>query len=698
MSELLFQIVPGNGVPDHLGWWGKISPDGRWLLYGNWSVNVVDLRNPNFQVSIAPVAGSRHQNIGWISATEFAILAESTFEWYRVSVTDWVPRLWFAGRPWNMMSVTENHWYGGVPECIVDGQPIQRNGQDCYGGTVAGDYFLTASPGDNWQLALFQNRQLKHLFPAASFGWVNKHGDCSFTPPGPAYISLAEWNGRMEDVTLAPSRYESAPYIVRTKDGEIWLWSFSNNGPDEYVMGRRYGETTPIVLHNFPGLSLNVVEDPDNPNAFIVAGHSNKGWIQVHRVRRDAPRERLKPYVTPFPKPLWCGAFFQFSSRYGTDATYPANFTVVVHEEGHDDAHIRRAMDKMPVVIDTAPETMKIAAERPDRVLALYIGDTGGWQNAEKLAAAAKRDWKNLTGRITPVLWYITPGEPREPGFQLPPSVDILGPQYYFDSPDNVGEQLWRLHGWWIGAIGVSKPWVPIYQAYDRNGDARWTSRMNDLAALTPSFLDQLQVADIRVKVVPPALGLLFFAVNRPGGVKDYPVLREMHETLFAAIPEGNKPWTIPGSTPQPGPTPGTPSAVTITGYASEAIDGEGARAVARIDGSATRIQWLVRRVGDSSWTIAADNPAEDLDHTYRLGVGQWEIGVRIQPSGAQTGARRLVTIHPRPQPVPVPVPTPVPVPEPEPQPTPVPVPPPPPPPPPKRLTWWQRLLKSLGF
>lgn len=674
MSQLVFQTVPGNaGTPDHLGWWGKLSPTGRYLVYGNWSVNICDLWTGAI-VSIAPVAGSRHQNIGWVSDTEVALVAESTSEWYKHSVIDGQTRLWFQGRGWNKMSAADGHWYGGVPECVYDGRAIQRNGQDCYGGVVAGRHFLTASPADNWQQALYTDGEFVRFFPPVSFAWVNKHGDCSFTPPGPALISLHETSGIVEDVTLAPSRYESAPVIVRTRDGEIWLWSFSNNGPDEYVMGRRYGEKEPIVLHNFPGLSLDVVEDSQHPGAFLVVGHSNKGWLQVHRVFRNEARERLKPYAPPFPRPLWCGAFFQYSSRYGDDVTYPSNCTVVVNEPGQGTSHIRRAMDKLPVFIDTAPETMAVAAERPDRVLALYIGDTGGWQNAERLAAEGKERWKRLTGRTLPVLWYITPDEPREVGFQLPPSVDLLGPQFYFDSPDGAGEQLWRMMGSWIDRIGTSKPWIPIFQAYDRNFDPRWTSRMSDLAALTTSFMEQLIAPDLRVKVVPPAVGVLFFAVQRPGGVSAYPVLREVHEAVFRSIPAGPGPSLTGSSTPQT-PTGERPR-VTIEGYASHVRLGERARAVATLSGGpATTLEWLWR-TSATNWTVDARNPASDLDHSYIFSApGEYDIAVRaIGPGGVdQTGARRIVRVESSTPPPPEPVPVP------EPEPTPVPVPPKPP-------------------
>jgi hypothetical protein len=93
--------------------------------------------------------------------------------------------------------------------------------------------------------------------------------------------------------------------------------------------------------------------------------------------------------------------------------------------------------------------------------------------------------------------------------------------------------------------------------------------------------------------------------------------------------------FAIPASFPE----------VTIIDYATSVTEGKPAKAIAKITGEATRIEWLYRALGSSAWLLAVDNPADDPDHSYYLPTGQWEIGARVQPGGHQTGKQRIVTV-----------------------------------------------------
>jgi hypothetical protein len=73
---------------------------------------------------------------------------------------------------------------------------------------------------------------------------------------------------------------------------------------------------------------------------------------------------------------------------------------------------------------------------------------------------------------------------------------------------------------------------------------------MDTLAATLPAYLDAMRAR-------PWVLGLLAFAVNRPGGVRDYPALLAAHRRLFAAVP--GAPTTLPVAVPPIDPPPPDP-------------------------------------------------------------------------------------------------------------------------------------------
>jgi len=136
-----------------------------------------------------------------------------------------------------------------------------------------------------------------------------------------------------------------------------------------------------------------------------------------------------------------------------------------------------------------------------------------------------------------------------------------------------------------------------------------------------------------------------------------------------------NQPPTVTPIPPEP-PVPIARPKVTITDYQPRTGPAPLAcRAVwAKETGSGpvTRVEWLIRPLGTSAWTVAANNVATDATHTYRVGAGSFEIALKgIGPGGtAQTSKQRIIRATaptpepPDPGPVP-PIPPELPVPPP---------------------------------
>ena len=371
----------------------------------------------------------------------------------------------------------------------------------------------------------------------------------------------------------------------------------------------------------------NRVKDPWGSNV----------WESIQRLdirTINQPDSRI-PF---FEKNFSCGTFFCYSDRYGDEPDVPEHCTVVV-----EPGAVARAAARVPIIIAGDDAVLDAAVAVKDRVVALYIGDTAGWQDAEARARELKARWKGKSGRDTPVLWYITPSEPDQPGFRIPPSVDILGPEFYFSDWNNLGEQRATKLAMWIARLGAARPWVPICQAYDRGV---WTAdAMDGLAALMPSFVSQFFAADAPSAQRLQLLGVLFFAAGRPGGMRTYPALKTAYQRIFGAI-------RGPGAWPQPASRGDTViPEVTIATY--EPKDGDAplrVRAVVKLTDPDHRIralEWLYRPIGTQTWITAASNPPDDPDHTYTFaGAGTYEIKLRGVYDGgfAETGRQRLVT------------------------------------------------------
>lgn len=667
--------------PSHTinGWYPAISPDGLKVTYGAGECHVTDFRtDPPRELQLVVPEGRAWHGF-WLSdyvLTFFSEVPNNLWQRYEVRVPDdpngpWVPtrieRLqaaFFSGR--------NGHWGASMPwgTYFYDGEPYAL-AQGGHGIQVAGHYLAQLhTEGFDIQRfhvptnAVMRVRAMGPDFTLNKDGWI---GSGYF---GPAYV--VDPSGRVFDVTATPWRAESTPRVVMA-DGIPWVWNGSLDpaSGDPFAIGRPlldvdYWDVPVKVVPLLATASFDVQYLSDQQE-FMLAGTDAKGRLSIIHTDRQEGFIRLTPRLPPFTRPLAFGTFFSFSNPigsglphpYGSTPDYPQNVTVVVNPEVVGDAAAR-----VPIIVPATEPMLAAIQEKQlqSRVWALYIAseeEGGGALVAEQMAVAAKKAWlrRFQTDTTPPVLWYVTPREAERLDWTIPPSVDLFGPQFYFEdysaNQTRMGELLWRMAGRWMDKLGTSKPWVLICQAFNRS---RAEVDMEALAAMQPAFLTQLLTIDPRIGKLLPAIGLLFFAVNRPGGTKDYPKLAAWHQAMFKSLPVGNLP-SLPVPTSRP------PKATILDYTPSSGKVPLKVRAVAKIEegsGPATEWIWLWRMLGDSKWIASARNSSDDLDHTYVFSAaGLYEIALEaVGPGGtARTQRPRIITAEKESE-IPVPPPS----------------------------------------
>lgn len=668
------------------GWWPRLSPDGLLLAFGNAQSFVADFRtNPPRETLLD---GDRAWGGYWMSERRLTFFKERVGGWdrYEVDVPDspngpWSLRLvdslpdavWHAG---------DGHYAGFVPwkEVYYDGRNYAK-GYGGHGALVAGPFLLQLSQGPPQAFRLhipaLNSYAERKITRGGNGPTLHNQGYIGHGYSGPAYVFDPE--GREYDVTATPWRQESSPQIVMV-NGAPWVWNASEDPNGPFLIGRPllqngYAGKPVKIVRGVPGTALSVVYRP-NRDDFVIAGCNAVGALTVLSEPRGGGFEIIKPVMAPFPKKFWMGTFFSFANPegsglphpYGSTPDYPQNCTVVVNQQV-----IPQAAGWVPIIIPAGDEHLQTVKAHgiADKVLALYIGDTGGWLNAQTLAARSKENWRRIVGtKPPPVFWYITPGAPDGP---LPRDVDILGPQLYFDDyhadEARMQELLWRMVGNWMTVLGTSKPWLPVCQSFDRGQPG--VVNIPALASMQPQFLNQLTANDPRVGKVPPAIGVLFFAVNRPGGTKTYPELADWHKAIFASIPgPPDRPVSeVPPMVAQPKFTivePRFPLDATIPPGGEFRF-----RCVAKLEPGSGEPSWIDWEFSTASkngpWTLAAHNKWPDEDHTFivRTAGTYWIRAKAWNSVGTHiTGLERRVTVavsQPPPDPEPPDPPDPLP-------------------------------------
>jgi hypothetical protein len=281
------------------GWFPKLSPSGEKVVYGFWATTYANLATGETRALLDP-EGGRLNPMGFLDEnTIIAHTEERGGKVYSFKVGEWVARHIADNGAASWSHAQDGHW-----ALIVAGRPaLTRDGQQfpftpLYGQVrLAGNYTVLAH-GATFSTLVFNGTTLERELPSDNMWSVNSHGDvatgyfgrCKVYPKGQGLV----------DCTLSPAAREGVPALVRV-NGELWIWSAIEDGGENQgaaIIGRRLGETKPILLNGFPSVWTEVVW---NGTHFVVAGNNTDGAMQVRWVSPNAPRTDLgtiKPPVT----------------------------------------------------------------------------------------------------------------------------------------------------------------------------------------------------------------------------------------------------------------------------------------------------------------------------------------------------------------------------------------------------------------
>jgi hypothetical protein len=294
------------------GWFGKVSPDGKHVAYGNWNVFCTDLTtSPPTEHSLG-----RGWIFGWADIyhlwiTRQIIDQQNPREMIEVDVRDW------STKPLNLDTklITANfgnvrggHWGTDEPKGIgsFDGQPlVVPTDISPYGCEVAGVYFKASGTAKgasddwhNWRLYLWKSGQfLRVITPitAANFSSLHPEGYVSYAGGG---CRVYTPDGQDLDLQCRPDVSESVAVLCRALDGIMWAWTWvyiSEDPNDWFAFGRPLGEKLGIRVP-MPGNDLSIGV---NENGWVISGYSDKGKLFVATVPLDAPRVEMPGHPPP---------------------------------------------------------------------------------------------------------------------------------------------------------------------------------------------------------------------------------------------------------------------------------------------------------------------------------------------------------------------------------------------------------------
>jgi hypothetical protein len=313
---------------------------------------------------------------------------------------------------------------------------------------------------------------------------------------------------------------ESVPRIVAGPAGERWaITSIKHPDGTMGVLLRPVGAQACIEIAGPRFAWLGAGYD-NGLRRFTVAGYGDRGELTLLWIDADAERHVVEPAIRMLPRPAFVGPFFKTTSRYPDRVPdYPMNVEVITEADAAWQAQV-------PFII--APDAITGVTD-PGRVRGIYVAaeEDGGNGALDAACVAARETWRAVVPdvEVPPVVAYVTPGMRARPGWP-PQEPDVYGPELYFDAPPSFN-MLAALFAEWEATLPADRQWLLIGQAYDRVHYAEW---MTALAGVSPGYLEI-------VRACPWVAGILWFSVNRPGGVADYPVLLQAHRRIFRAVP-----------------------------------------------------------------------------------------------------------------------------------------------------------------
>ena len=295
------------------GWWPALSPDGRYVAYGNWGESwVTDLQTKQNHDLSRPEelpSGARCLGGQWIKPDTVTFVCElednSKYYRYEAKIGEWRPKKkdddpsLVAG---NKFVAADGHWASWTPQRIARDNRILAS--DSPGGALAIGGNLTAHACDNTnsQICFWTDNALSRRYSAQTplHQMDARQGYIAYGGYGPVR-GITTPNNQDIDLTATPWRREFQPTVFAVGNA-IWLATYSENSSTEYIVLRPWGRKDAIIL-NGGAASMDAVS---NGTTITVAYATDRGALTVVTVPANSPRSTLTGEGTveqPLPPP-----------------------------------------------------------------------------------------------------------------------------------------------------------------------------------------------------------------------------------------------------------------------------------------------------------------------------------------------------------------------------------------------------------
>jgi hypothetical protein len=282
------------------------------------------------------------------------------------------------------------------------------------------------------------------------------------------------------------------------------------------VLVRPVGEVFALSVWD---IECNTLDLGYLPGRMVVAGASTRGELRILELDENALLQQVDWPVAvdrPFPSAQAWAGYHQYTMRadWPRTTTLPLGNATFVWEKG-----ALATVGDMPVII---PDHLMAEVTRPEKVVGLYeYSESSDVNTINEYCRRIRTDWGKRfpTSPIPPVISYMHPAQIEAMG-TAPTEVDIFAPQFYF-STDEMPPRIdyFSKMAWWMTQLPADRLWMPTVQTYDRN--FQWSAANMSILAGQQGQLISL------ARAYPFITGYGCFAVNRPGGIVKWPVLRE---------------------------------------------------------------------------------------------------------------------------------------------------------------------------
>ena len=284
--------VPGDG------WWPHLSPDGKYVIYGNARSVVMNLETKETKNLTSPYPDVTCRVGSWLNST--TLLLPCNLDLYKATVGSWQPELMdlseidpearagvSAAIAGGGLRAKDNHWtlvYAGT-NLVADYYVIGEGGIPAITGDMV---YATCDGGSNeGPICIYKDYQ-----KISEFEIKGRVLDIS------AIGNYAAWGGygggmwgrepNGEIINLGAGLADGVPKLFAV-EGKIWVATF--NGFDSCVM-HQWGQKNSIIIDNCPAASWDIAYDSQSKN-IIIAAAGDRGELVVHKISKDSPRADL---------------------------------------------------------------------------------------------------------------------------------------------------------------------------------------------------------------------------------------------------------------------------------------------------------------------------------------------------------------------------------------------------------------------